>query len=114
MATCYLVLKIQDSPRTLSHRVEKFLKDTQCVWSKVEHTNLDEMVYRLPRMECILFAGIDFDLQLDIPHNYVNRMCKKAFDLPPTKVDEIFERTKSTTGKSQNVSECIRYFLLYW
>ena len=35
-------------------------------------------------------------------------------DLPPTKVDEIFERTKSTTGKSQNVSECIRYFLLYW
>ena len=30
-------------------------------------------------MECILFAGIDFDLQLDIPHNYVNRMCKKAF-----------------------------------
>ena len=30
-------------------------------------------------MECILFAGINFDLRLDIPHNYVNKMCKKAF-----------------------------------
>ena len=71
------------------------------------------MVYRLPRMECILFAGINFDLRLDIPHNYVNKMCKKAFELTPTKVDALFEQTKSTSGKSQGVSDCIRYFLRF-
>lgn len=37
------------------------------------------MVERLTRVECIVLNGIHFDLSLDIPHNYVVSLCKKAF-----------------------------------
>lgn len=37
------------------------------------------MIDRLTRVECIVLYVIHFDLSLDIPHNYVTSLIKKAF-----------------------------------
>lgn len=36
------------------------------------------MEYILPRMECIVLSGINFDLTLDIPQRYVEKCCHEA------------------------------------
>lgn len=37
------------------------------------------MEYILPRMECIVLSGINFDLTLNIPHKYVQKCCHAAY-----------------------------------
>lgn len=81
------------------------------------------VAYILPRVECILFQGIDFDLGVDIPHNYVPKLIRAAFStdiafssLLDMKVDEV-DRLYVPNAEHpdpRKPSELIKHFLRYW
>lgn len=76
------------------------------------------MEYILPRMECIVLSGINFDLTINIPHNYVPECCREAFgngSQPQPSLGKSFKEVKELVNRScpkdKDFLEYIRFFL---
>ena len=76
------------------------------------------MEYILPRMECIVLSGINFDLTLNIPHKYVQKCCHAAYgsgSWPPPSLgvccEEVNKRLPSLPSKDVDFVHLIRFFL---
>lgn len=71
---------------------------------------MKEVAHILPRVECILFQGIDFNLCVDIPHNYVPKLFRASLNLKTDEVDRLYV-PNAEHPDPRKPSELVRLFL---
>lgn len=108
LACCYLALKVQDSKEWRALSVKEFLRITYPSWRDKCDRSTETMEYILPRMECIVLSGINFDLTLNIPHKYVQKCCHAAYGVC---CEEVNKRLPSLPSKDVDFVHLIRFFL---